>query len=282
MFSKEKPKLGNLSFKKPEYQDIYSRQGYVKAPLFKDEELEKIKAVFKSHISVSKIEGVYDSMDKETPSTISSINESIVKIVEPIFKEHLNNFSIICSVFFVKSPEVNSKVGIHIDPSFTSRQFNQLGIWIPLVEINEQTGSFFLLKNSQKLTSGYYNPSMPSPFQNIEKNLEPLFDEVNLKKGEVLFFHNQMLHYTGPNKSNQERIALIIKIIDENAPLVTAHLDIKAGKVNVYKHKANVFLNGDYASNTIPKDSEKIGHSNYRSKVYSKEDLLSIKKKIRS
>jgi len=271
-----KPFLGNLSFNKITNKNEYQNCGFTTSKFLNENDIDKVKDVFKKYIQLKENFDVYDSMAHETPETIQNIQNDITKIIKPILNNYIENYKIVCSVFFVKNHTQNTKVRMHIDPSFTSAQYNQIGVWIPLIDSNEQTGTFKLLNNSHKLLSGFYNPKIPAPFLKIEKELEPLFSEVNLKKGEALFFNNQILHYTSPNLSSKIRIALIVKLIDKNAPLVTAHFS--NNKIIAYKNYENVFLNGKYKNNVIPDSSVLMKNIQFKPKVFEIKDLKRIKK----
>lgn len=274
----EQGQLGNFKFLNADAQKLFAQNGFVKLQMFTPQHLKAIQEVFSKYIDINKVEGVYDSMANETPETNTRIHKELENILRTAFQQHFDNYQLICSVFFVKNKSEASKVSIHVDPSLTSSDYNHFGIWIPLVSIDKKMGGFYLLKNSQKLLPRYYHPDMPAPFLEISSSVEPLMEEVLFKAGEVLIFDNSIAHYTGPNVSKQPRIALIVKIIDANAPLVTVDYSGGHKDASVYHHRENVLLNGKFAKNIIPDSSEKLAGLKVNPRTFTQDDLPQIVK----
>lgn len=277
VFKQSEPgRLGNFKFLSPDAHKLFAQNGFVKLQMFNAQSLKAIEEIFTKYIEIDNIEGVYDSMANESPETNTRIHKALEDILKTAFQQHFENYQLVCSVFFVKNKSEASKVSIHIDPSLTSSDFNHFGIWIPLVPIDKKMGGFYLLKNSQKLLPRYYHPGMPAPFLDISPSVEPLMEEVLFKAGEVLIFDNSIAHYTGPNVSKRPRIALIVKMIDANAPLITVNYSGDHKNTSVYLHRENVLLNGKFAQNIIPESSKKLARLKVKTRTFTKEDLPKI------
>jgi len=272
----EKRFLGNFSFIDPIAQTHFEKNGFVKLQLLEEQDINKLEDLFHRYVELEKINGVYDSMDQESAEVNLAINQKVSEIISENFNKHLNNFQLVCSVFFVKNKSKQSKVSLHIDPSLTTEQYHHLGVWIPLVDIHKENGPFYLLKNSQKLLPKYYHPSMPAPYLGIASSIEPLMQEILFTKGEILFFDNSLVHYTGANLKESARIALILKLIDKNAPLVTVSYNKESKEVKAYKHHQNVFLNGDFKRDHIPEDAGLLRDVSFKSTIFREKDLPKI------
>lgn len=148
---------------------------------------------------------------------------------------------------------------MHIDPSMTEEGFNHIGVWIPLCDVDENTGRMCLLPDSEKWLPPFSTNSMPYAYQHVEHLLEPKLSCLDMKAGEALFFNNSMLHCTQKNNSGKTRLAVIIKLIDKDAPLSTVYYNPAAPeneKVSLYQHSYNFFIDALFRTSTPPTSSK--------------------------
>jgi hypothetical protein len=240
-----------ITFKHAEAQQSYARQGYVILPFLNDTAVEQLYAVFNRHFSLDTLPEVYDTIATPEESTIKQVYQDIYSVCHPFLEQTVSHYFVAGAIFIVKKSHQESYMGLHIDPSMTLEEYNNIGIWIPLCDVDEQVGRMCLLPQSQYFLPPYNTPSLPCPYSDIEDLVRPDLVCFNMRKGEALFFNNSMLHCTEKNTSVITRIAVVMKLIDESAPLATVYYDpaAEAGKqVSVYEQERNIFTTDKFRS----------------------------------
>lgn len=268
--------LGNLRFINDEYNRKYFRDGFLTAPFLKPEEIDLINNVFHRHFHFANMPSIYDTIAETPPETIEAVNLELNAICETILKKLLINYRIVGSIFFIKKPGEDTYKEFHIDPSMTKEGYNNIGIWIPLCDIDEQTGRMCLLKHSHQFLPPYYSTSMPYPYREVEHIIAPHVICFTQHAGEALFFNNSMLHCTQKNTSGKIRIAVIIKLIDENAPLVTPYYDAEEEpdkQVSIYQHNYDFFVKCNFRNASPPEQSKFLGYLPGLPKIFNEAEI---------
>lgn len=254
--------FGGLRFLSKSHQECYKKKGFFVVPFLKHSHIKDLESLFHSKFNIDNLPPVFDSIANTDPETIRYVNNEIHKICYPLLNDILGNFKWVCSIFFLKKSSEDSFKGMHLDTSMTTEDYNNVGIWIPLCDIDDRNGKICFLPGSQNFLPPYSNTQIPYAYENVEEYLLPKLECVGMKAGEALFFNNSLLHCTQKNISGNYRIAVIIKVIDSNAPLATVYYDENAPegeKVKIYEHFNDFFIDGSFKESTPPRDSEFLG-----------------------
>lgn len=278
-------KKGNLRFKNFEQEVLYRKKGIVHSAFLNQEEIKGLKQVFYNHFKFDDLPDIYDTMAKEPVDKIKDVSEQIVAVCKEKLDQIIENYKVTCCIYFTKKKGDNTEITMHVDPSMTHEDYNNIGIWIPLVDVDNNTGRMCLLEGGQHLMPPYYNAAMPAPYLAISDEIIEFMRPYDMKAGEALFFNNSIPHYSEKNITEQLRIAAVIKIVDDNAPVVTAYYDPEedsSSKVKIYEHHDAFFISEGFKSNQPPKSSKFIKEVNDLPIVFKPEDLPSIKSKLYS
>lgn len=270
---------GNFSFKTPEHNTSYFESGHVVMPLLNTEQIAKMQQVFEEHFNPAELPQVYDTIATEKTDTIEVVNDAINKVCADLLEKVALNYRIAGSIFIMKKSGDDSYKGVHLDASMTMEGYNNLGIWIPLCDVDEQVGRLCLLNNSHRFMPPYNTPSMPCPYSQVEHIVEPHLTCFDMKAGEALFFNNSMLHCTQKNTSGKTRVSVIIKLIDANAPMVTAYYnpqEIAGKQVKLYQHDYDFFIKGKFRQPEPPASSKFLGYVADLPKTFTKEEVTSL------
>ena len=274
-------KLGNLEFLDEKHQREYLKDGFTLInSLINKSQIEDLKRVFFENFNVDDLSEIANTIAHTPSNVLKRVNEKINEICEGSLCKSLKSFRIVGSIFFIKKNHPDSNLVFHVDPSMTTEQYNNLGVWIPLIDINEETGQFCLLKNGHKLLPPYYTPSFPQAYNNVSDLLEEKSTCLSFNAGDAFVFNNNIVHSTKINKSKQIRIAVVIKLIDKNAPLTTVYYDDTMGenkKVSLYEHHDHDFiLSDEFKSSTPPLNSEFKGYLSGLPKVLSRDEFCRL------
>ena len=212
-----------------------------------------------------------------------NIHKEILKECHSPLNNVMSDYFPVIAMYYAKHSHEESEVGLHIDPSMTLESHEHLGIWIPLLLDENDSASMYFLTGTHPITPVYQSITIPSPFSQIEKEVKPIMDCVSLKTGEALIFRNNLLHYTPKNASGKHRIAVIIKVIDKEAPLISAYFSrsTENSEIELYDLPKDSYLTLPMNESEIPLNGKKIG-SIYNPKAnFSLQDVEQIKQYVR-
>jgi ectoine hydroxylase-related dioxygenase (phytanoyl-CoA dioxygenase family) len=198
---------------------LFNDEGIVKISFLNEHEITSLIEIYKStseDISDSKF---HSTMFINNAVYRKQIDAAIRKIILPKINSILNSYKLLFANFIVKEPSAETAVGIHQDWNFTSPDYTSVNIWIPLVDIDEQTGLFYALKGSQRIfTNIRYTPYESDRYKEIESSILNNSTSFKIKAGDALIYHGALIHYSEPNISNKLRIAVGGAIIPSEAP----------------------------------------------------------------
>lgn len=201
---------------------LYKNDGYFTIPNFLDESeinflLEKL-----TNKTVEKT-GFYTSTCIEDNEYRDFCNNTIKEVVtENKIKQYLEGYRVFYANYINKTPDSNSEVVLHTDWSIMDeKKYNPFKIWIPLVDVNINNGTFSLVKGSHKYTNKHRGFGANEYYTAYSKELiENNLNYLEYKAGQALFYHPGTLHYSPPNKSNQNRPAILVSLYPNNVDAI--------------------------------------------------------------
>lgn len=271
--------VGNLSFLSKKLQEEYDKKGYLTTTLLDQPQIAALEQIFHNYFDLSAIPTVYNTVGDVPVDLMTIVSANINQICANFLDTIVQNYRIVASIFIVKKSDENSHIGAHIDGSMTLEGYHNIGIWIPLCDINDQTGKICILNNSQHYLPPYSTTFMPHPYRQVEDFVEQNLTSFSVKTGEAFFFNNSILHCTKKNISGKVRIAVLVKLIDANAPLVTAYYEETAPsgqKVKLYQHEETFFLPASFKSSVPPASSCFVRYVPELPKIFTEEELIQL------
>ncbi len=147
-------------------------------------------------------------------------SDFIKKIVEPLVKNTLCNYKLLGGSYVVKPGNGKGILQAHQDWNLVDEEkARSYNLWIPLVDVNENNGAVFVLPQSHSKIKTYRGPHIPSPFKNIEQELWPYLTPLPMKAGEALLYDHALIHSSPPNKTETERLGIVIGIINKDVEM---------------------------------------------------------------
>lgn len=185
------------------------QDGYTILDNIELEIIKILKAVFFEKFYSESKTGFQSTMNQVEESNVrqeiyDNINTYCLQTVQKILPE----YEILLANFLFKPLGADgSEVGVHRDWSYVDHALdNAYNLWIPLDEINDQNGSFFVIPQSHQVTHG---PRL-TPFQDelavFRNKLIRLGKTIHLKTGQAVLYHPGLIHYSYANKSNKGRL----------------------------------------------------------------------------
>lgn len=233
--------------------DNLERDGYVVIEGIDLSIIKKLKSIFYSKFHQGENIGFQSTMKNVNESnTRREIFEDIESLSTTLIDTYLPEYQIHLANFLYKSPRSTSaEVGVHRDWSYVEHKLdNAYNFWIPLDDINDSNGNFYIVPQSHKIIHG---PRL-TPFQD---ELAPLKDKIqawgkaiSLKVGQALIYHPGLIHYSFPNNSQLGRLVVGMVCKPQNAHSYHYYLD---DDKKCRRYDVNKEFYFDFNPNLIPK-----------------------------
>jgi hypothetical protein len=208
--------IQNISF--DEMQKALAEDGIVNIPLLSESEIDELRSAFhetSENISERKF---HSTMFVNDADYRKSVDEKIRKIILPKIQNHFSDYRMLFANFIVKESSSETGVDIHQDWNFTSPEFISFNIWIPLIDINQQTGLFHALRGSHRTFQNIrYTPYKENAYAGLRDFILKNADEFYVNAGSALIYHGALVHFSEPNISNRPRIAVGCSLIPKQA-----------------------------------------------------------------
>ena len=196
-------------FKDAELQKLFDRDGYVVVNFLDESEIKHLLNVH--HSFENYLQGDFAATlmipDEQYRKTVHQEVKSIFndKIARIVFDHKLCS----CGYVVKKAMSPDSELQIHQDLSFVDEtRFTSLGVWCPLVDVNEQNGCLRIVPGSHRLNTKPRGQVTPIPYRNLFSTIDPKYlTHVPLKAGQAILQSQQLFHGSGGNLSAYERVA---------------------------------------------------------------------------
>ncbi|MFT5918854.1 MAG: ectoine hydroxylase-related dioxygenase (phytanoyl-CoA dioxygenase family), partial [Granulosicoccus sp.] len=195
-------------FKDQALQQEFDSNGYVIVPMLTPSDIDQLNALFQKYFPEVPI-GFASSTYLSDYKTKREISDATSAIMAPKIANWLKGHRLIGSAFLSKAPDQRSQLPMHQDWTIVDEDnFDALNLWTPLTPITEENGILEMLPGSQETFRVVRAPSMPFIAQGHEELIYPHMVKLDVKPGEVVILNQAVVHFSGPNRSKESRIAL--------------------------------------------------------------------------
>jgi len=125
----------------------------------------------------------------------------------------------------------------HQDPTFVDEtQFQSLGIWCPLVDVDESSGCLFIVPGSHRLNRGPRGPLTNFPYADLIPLLRERYARpVPMKAGQAIIFCQKVFHTSPPNGGDDVRVVATALTVPEAARLRYYHQDYARNVMEIFE-----------------------------------------------
>ncbi len=195
-------------------------RGYVTVPFLNKDEVDSLIKVFYDNHK-SDINHFYATAHVDDLDFRERMNQEIRKVYNRAIGEYFINCRPLGGSYIVKPVGQQGLLQPHQDWSIVDENyFRSYNIWIPLVDLNEQNGTIYVLPCSHKWVDAKYRHSSidcvyGKVYDLVWKSMTPLY----LKAGEALIYDHAMVHASQANETKDLRLACAYGIIPEEAEM---------------------------------------------------------------
>jgi len=162
--------------------------------------------------------------------SVALIKQWLVPALESCFTD--DSVRVVSGVHQIKPPGGKSRLNPHQDSSHVDERFEMAYYaWVPLMDTTAKNGALQVIPGSHKLGIPQRSLSVPWPLRHpLHQVLLRLFSiPLSVRAGQVVFFHSALIHGSGPNQTEEVRLAVNSLILpgmsvyrhffrDENTP----------------------------------------------------------------
>lgn len=194
--------------------------GFCSFKLFDDAEIAALKNLYREHFGTKEMSDMYSSHNSNPVEKSRAINNAIKEITSKKTDAVFPGYDFFIGHFVVKAAGTENVFSLHQDWNIVDeRKFKSYQIWIPLQLTYPKNGGLFVLPGSHKFFYNYRSGSYGIPVIPFDENIEALVTNIIAPAGNVVAYQNGLFHGSHPNPSNEDRIAVIVNVVEKNAPL---------------------------------------------------------------
>lgn len=184
--------------------------GYVVFDLLNEEDLKELTLIYAKFIGKKHIAQFTTTNVSISPELKIEIARCIDEIVYPKISGIMRNINFWPGAFLIKPIGENTAFEAHQDWTFVDEeQYVSGNLWIPLSDTDDKNGGMAFLESTHYPNiKSIRSQTIPDFFHRNRALLKPFIKPVFLKAGQAVVFNHSIIHYSYPNISNQNRIAI--------------------------------------------------------------------------
>lgn len=214
-------------------------QGYSIVSLNELVDLDEIYDLYKnSHVFTSGSGGTFWSIYSQDIAYKQKVHDALGKIMGPLLHHYFTNFKTMINAFVVKVVGKNSYMHLHRDTTAMNETlFSPISLWLPLNTVDEDNGALFVVPKSHHLSPLYRAVTIPADYRDIEDICWQYAKKIFLQKGQAVIFDPRILHFSSPNISAENRVAIVSSIFHYSAALQICYLDNSKNEIEIYEQE---------------------------------------------
>lgn len=207
------------------------RDGYAVAEFLTPDEVARAQAVFDSFDTDVHRQAFGSSLQSTDLAYRAAVDRRLKAIFEPHVERTLNDYRVCFANLTVK--QARNELGempYHQDPTFVDEtRFQSLGLWCPLVDVDEHNGCLLVVPGSQRLNPGPRGPFTSFPYQDLVPLLRAEYQRpVRMRAGQALIFCQKLFHTSPPNRRPDVRVCATALLAPRGARLRFYHQNPRA------------------------------------------------------
>lgn len=202
-------------------------QGFVVVDVLSREEVEKLSTGFYQLFSdKAATSGFHTTMATHEPAYREAVDTFIKSVMSPKVAEIMPGYRVLFSNFMHKPASSASEVGLHRDWEYVDEsQYSSYNLWLPMVDISAENGSFYVLPGSHLIPHGPRATPFDNALKTFNNTIRKLAQPISLKAGQGILYHSGLIHFSGPNQSHEDRLAAGMVCVPAEAQIYHHHKD---------------------------------------------------------
>jgi hypothetical protein len=218
--------------------------GYVVIPFLTADEVSKLTD-FYYQFHPRELNGMYATAHMPDLDLRVKMNNFIKDVFDRAISETCVNYNPLGGSFIAKGKGEQGALEPHQDWNIVDEeQYRSFNIWTPLVDLKENNGVIRVMHGSHLWLKSFRSANIPSAYSQVNELLWKKMRPLYMKAGEALIYDHRLVHASGPNRSDEIRLAAVYGIIPKDAQMFYYH---KADEetIEVFESNPEFFLYGN-------------------------------------
>lgn len=258
---------------------MLNAQGFVKVSLLTPTEVEELQQVYQQYFQGENIAHFTSTNLYKDTEWRKGVATQIDRIITTGLKRVFQNVKFWLPAFLIKPTGENTEFEIHQDWTFVDEERYCSGnIWIPLSDTDAGNGTLHFLPGSHyhyvKTLRAHRAPYI---FKGHEELAKQMCVPVNAKAGEAIIFYHSTIHYSTPNLSDKQRVAVVSAFNSADTGLKFHYLTDE-NVIEEYSMPDNFVFNFESpdAVNKKPQNGQLVNSAAYTPKLYTESELKQL------
>ncbi len=218
--------------------------GYKVIPFLNEDQLNALRKIYTDNHSLSNGEGaMFYSVYSQDLEYRQKVHEQIGNVINSTLDKLFWDYKVVLNGFSIKIPGKESGFRVHQDTTGLDEfKYSALSLWYPLWDVNKDNGTMCMIPKSQSLFSPFRGISFGTPFDKVSHTAKKYLVPVDIKAGELLIFDNRVLHASLPNKTKNNRVAIITGIFPKVADFQICYKASNGEMIEIYSQEDDFIL----------------------------------------
>ena len=224
--------------------DQLVNEGFVVMDLLDDTVVEKLSNFYRNAQSTDVNVGFHSTHFLKDRAYKRKEAAFIKRIFQEIVNAHFDDYHVCFSSYMLKKSGPNSTMSLHADWTYVNEEEHvSLAIWCPLIDTSEKNGCIGVVPQSHRILHSVRGPQIPSSFHDYNEYIIENFGKlIPMKAGQALVYDHRLLHYSPPNTSEDDRLAINISMVPKGTELYHFTGSPPSSKIIRYKVQSNDFF----------------------------------------
>ena len=253
--------------KDPSISERLYKDGYIVLDFIDSDKIRDLNEEYNRLFQTSKTAiGRFTPMEHTNPESKRYIHEFIIQKIKEELDQYFIDYQTPIASYFVKYANSPGDLSWHNDASILLNTHLEphLGIWCPLLDVNEENGAFCLIEKSHKYCHSVFLDGLQWPFLPYDSLFNQTKKIIPLKAGQIVLFDLRLIHHAMPNKTIQDRIVFCVRLTHLKSKYYSFKcLDYDTNSITVFEEYPDYYLRDDWSSeNQASNQVKKIGTMN--------------------
>lgn len=195
-------------------------RGYAVVSLLAEPERALLQRAFE-RLEPRPVDGFHSTLLHADPARRTAVDAVLRALLAPRLGELLPGFGLVVCSFAAKAPGGGGgSLPLHQDWSFVDEDRHpSLGIWCPLVDVDESNGCLAVVPGSHALAREPRVALAPPLRPQLVSDGYARLRSIPMRAGSAMIFDQRLFHASGPNDSGALRVAAAAVAVPRGAPL---------------------------------------------------------------